>query len=102
MWKNGPGKREIEFRGYAYEKRPSELSGGTWMVYDEQTPQIWKVPLFDELVPAISVTAPRAGYIIDGGFAPLVATVLALHGIAYRAGRAASRASPSRCTAPRR
>jgi hypothetical protein len=85
MWKAGPGKREIEFRGYAYEKRPSEISGGTWIVYDERTPQIWKVPLFDELVPAIRVTAPRAGYIVDGGFAPVVAAVLARHGIAYRA-----------------
>jgi murein tripeptide amidase MpaA len=73
----------IEFRGYAYEKRPSEISGGTWIVYDEKTPQIWKVPLYEELVPAVTVLAPRAGYIVDGGFAPLVAKVLALHGIAY-------------------
>jgi hypothetical protein len=83
MWRNGPGKREIEFRGYAYEKRPSELSTGTWIVYDEQTPQVWKVPLYEELLPAIRVTAPRAGYVVDGGFAPLVAQVLSHHGIAY-------------------
>jgi hypothetical protein len=83
MWKNGPGTREIEFRGYAYEKRPSEVSSGTWLFYDEKTPQIWKVPLYEELVPAITVSAPRAGYIVDGGFAPLVAKVLELHGIAY-------------------
>src|SRR4029079_1124353 len=25
---------EIEFRGYAFEQRPSEVSGGTWLVYD--------------------------------------------------------------------
>ncbi len=81
MWKNGPGKREIEFRGYAYEQRPSELSGGTWIVYDEQTPQVWKVPLFEQLEPAIRVTAPRAGYVVDGGFAPAVAELLAHHGI---------------------
>ncbi|HWU88083.1 MAG TPA: M14 family zinc carboxypeptidase [Kofleriaceae bacterium] len=83
MWKPGPNKREIEFRGYAYERRPSELSNGTWLVYDERTPQIWKVPLYEELVPAVTVTAPRAGYIIAGGFAPQVAKVLALHGITY-------------------
>jgi hypothetical protein len=83
MWRTGPGKREIEFRGYAYERRRSELSTGTWVVYDERTPQIWRVPLFEELVPAIRVTAPRAGYVVDGGFAPLVAKVLAHHGIAY-------------------
>jgi hypothetical protein len=83
MWKTGPGRREIEFRGYAYERRPSELSAGTWIVYDEKVPQVWKVPLFEELLPAVRVTAPRAGYVVDGGFAPLVARVLAHHGIAY-------------------
>ena len=83
MWQNGPGQREIEFRGYAYEKRASELSMGTWIVYDEKTPQIWRVPLFEELLPAIRVAVPRAGYVVDGGFAPLVGKVLAHHGIAY-------------------
>lgn len=84
MWKNTSAKREIEFRGYAYERRPSELSGGTWIVYDEKTPQIWRVPLFDQVEPALRVTAPRAGYVVDGGFAPMVATILAHHGIAYQ------------------
>lgn len=83
MWQRGPKSRELAFRGYAYERRPSELSGGTWTVYDERTPQIWKVPLYEELLPAIRVTAPRAGYVIDGGFAPAVAQVLARHGISY-------------------
>jgi hypothetical protein len=83
MWKPGPAKHEIEFRGYAYEKRPSEISNGTWIVYDETTPQVWKVPLYEELGPTVTVTAPRAGYVVDGGFAPQVARVLALHGIAY-------------------
>ncbi|MEO8704636.1 MAG: M14 family zinc carboxypeptidase [Kofleriaceae bacterium] len=83
VWKNGPGKHEIEFRGYAFEKRPSELSGGAWLVYDEKTPQIWKVPLFDELVPAITVDVPRGGYVIDGGFAQQVGALLDLHGIAH-------------------
>jgi Zinc carboxypeptidase len=83
LWRNSAKSREIEFRGYAYEKRASELSMGTWIVYDEKTPQIWKVPLFEEVVPAGRVTAPRAGYIIDGGFALLVGKVLAHHGIAF-------------------
>jgi len=83
VWKNGPHKREIEFRGYAYDKRPSEISGGTWLVYDEKTPQIWKVPLYDELVPAIEIDVPRGGYIIDGGFASLVAAVLDRHGLLH-------------------
>ncbi len=83
MWKTGPGKHEIDFRGYAYEKRPSDISGGTWIVYDEKTPQIWKVPLYDEQVPAVEVDVPRGGYIIDGGFAQQVAAVLDRHGLIH-------------------
>jgi zinc carboxypeptidase len=83
VWKNGPGKHDIDFRGYSYEKRTSDLTGGTWLVYDEKTPQIWKVPLFDELIPAVTVKVPRGGYIIDGGFAQQVAAVLDRHGIMH-------------------
>ncbi|MBA3391288.1 MAG: peptidase M14 [Deltaproteobacteria bacterium] len=85
LWKMTTRSRELEFRGYAYEKRTSELTTGTWLVYDEQTPQIWKVPYFEEVEPSVTVTAPGAGYIIDGGFAPLVARVLAHHGITFTA-----------------
>lgn len=81
VWKNTSKSREIAFRGYAYEKRPSEISGGQWIIYDEKTPQIWRVPYHEEIEPAITVTAPRAGYIVDGGFAPLVAKILGYHGI---------------------
>ena len=55
-----------------------------WLVYDETKPEIWKVPLHDELVPKISITAPRGGYVIDGGFAHVVAEILDRHGLAYR------------------
>ncbi|HSD89788.1 MAG TPA: M14 family zinc carboxypeptidase, partial [Kofleriaceae bacterium] len=47
---NGPHVTQIEFRGYAYEKRPSDISGGTWLYYDESKPQIWNVPLHDEVI----------------------------------------------------
>jgi hypothetical protein len=76
--------RTIEFRGYAYEKRASDVSGGTWLVYDEKTPQIWTVPLEDQLVPVLSVTVPGAGYVVDGGFAPAVKAVLDRHGLESR------------------
>lgn len=82
MWKNTAHKTEIEFRGYAYTRTTSELSGGTWLDYDEKTPQVWRVPLSDELEPAISVVLPHA-YIVDGGFAPVVKAVLAAHGLPF-------------------
>lgn len=84
MWKPTKQSTEIAFRGYQFEKRVSDLTGGTWLVYDETKPAIWKVPLFDKLEPAITVDVPRAGYVIDGGFAKTVAPVLAHHGIRYQ------------------
>lgn len=82
-WKNGAHHRTIAFRGYAYEKRTSDLTGGVWLAYDETVPATWTVPLFDELIPALAVTPPTAGYVIDGGFARMVADKLDRHGIRY-------------------
>jgi hypothetical protein len=83
IWDNGPGKHEIDFRGYAYQKSHSEISGADWIVYDETKPEIWRIPLFDELVAKLAIRAPRAGYVVDGGFAPMVAAVLARHGLRF-------------------
>lgn len=83
VWKNGPGKREIAFRGYEFEKRTSDLTGGVWLAYDENKPQVWNVPFYNELVPAVEIAAPRGGYIVDGGFAKPVAALLEMHGLAY-------------------
>lgn len=85
MWEATKAHHEIEFRGYAYERRTSDLTGGTWLVYDETKPLVWKVPLFDELVPKITIAAPRGGYIVDGGFARAAAAVLDRHGLGYMA-----------------
>ncbi len=83
IWATGKGHHDIDFRGYAFEIKTSALTGGPYIEYDETRPQIWKVPLYDELLPKITVTAPRAGYIVDGGFASVVAPILDHHGIAY-------------------
>jgi Zinc carboxypeptidase len=85
VWDNGPHTTEIAFRGYAYTRTHSEISGRDWTVYDEHKPELWRVPLHDELVPKIAIRAPRAGYIVDGGFAQMVAAVLARHGLRYAA-----------------
>jgi hypothetical protein len=75
--------RTIEFRGYRYERRPSEVSGGTWTIYHEGEREIWKVPLHDQLVPDLTVTAPAAGYLVAPGFAAEVARRLDAHGIRH-------------------
>ena len=75
--------RTIDFRGYAYTRTPSEISGAMMTRYDETTPQVWKVPLRDEIVPGTVVDAPRGGYLVPAAFADLVAQRLRAHGIGY-------------------
>ena len=76
--------RMIEFRGYAYTRTPSEVSGALMTRYDDTRPQVWKVPLRDNVEPGRSVTAPLAGYIVPAMHAGWVEPKLALHGIEYR------------------
>ena len=83
-WEATDASHDIDFRGYAYERRTSELTGGTWLVYDETKPEIWRVPLYDQLEPAITIHAPATGYLVDGGFASIVAPILDRHGITWR------------------
>ena len=85
LWKTDGTSHEIEFRGYAYERRLSELTGGVWLDYDERLPQIWRVPLFASIEPAVTVGAPPHGYIVEGGFARKVGAILERHGITYSA-----------------
>jgi hypothetical protein len=82
-WRAGDEVRTIDFLGYAYERRPSEVSGGIWTVYDESRPEVWKVPMRDRLEPGLTVTAPAGGYVVEAGFAADVAARLDAHGLSY-------------------
>ena len=75
--------RTVDFRGYAYTRTPSEISGAPMTRYDESTPQVWKVPLRDEVVPDHVVDAPRGGYLVPAAYAAMVAERLRVHGIAF-------------------
>ena len=76
--------RIIQFRGYEYTRTPSDVSGALMTRYDESRPQIWNVPLRDDVQPEIVVMAPLAGYLVPAAHASQVARKLRLHGIAYR------------------
>src|SRR3546814_14562498 len=58
-WKATEKVRTVDFLGYAYTRTPSEVSGALMTRYDETTPQLWKLPLRDEIVPRLSIVAPR-------------------------------------------
>ncbi|HEY2890067.1 MAG TPA: M14 family zinc carboxypeptidase [Dongiaceae bacterium] len=72
----------IDYRGYAYTRDKSNVSGDLVTVYDPATPQIWRVPFRRQLKPAAVVATPRGGYVIPAGYAELIGGKLALHGIA--------------------
>ena len=76
--------RMIAFRGYAYTRTPSDVSGALMTRYDEKTPQIWNVPLRDEIVPDLQVAAPKAGYLVPRAQAAMVGAKLRQHGIVYQ------------------
>ncbi|WP_448243924.1 M14 family metallopeptidase [Pseudoxanthomonas mexicana] len=79
-----PAVRTVEFRGYAYTRTTSDVSGALMTRYDETTPQVWKVPLKDDIRPGIVIEAPGAGYLVPAAEAAWVAAVLKTHGVEYR------------------
>ena len=83
-WKATDRARTIAFRGYAWTRTPSDISGSLATRYDEGTPQVWNVPLRDELVPALSARAPRGGYVVPAAHAHWVAAHLELHGLQFQ------------------
>ncbi|KHL52136.1 M14 family metallopeptidase [Xanthomonas cannabis] len=88
----GPQARTVAFRGYAYTRTPSPISGALMTHYDERTPHIWKVPLRDQIKPDVVVDAPRGGYLVPAAQAVLVGEKLRLHGIDFQTiGSAAKR-----------
>ena len=64
--------KTIQFPGYEYTRAHSEVSGGLMTHYDESKPQMWSVPLRDEIVPDFKVAAPRGGYLVQVADAPRV------------------------------
>jgi hypothetical protein len=71
----------IDFRGYAYTRKHSDISGGMVTVYDPSAPQIWHVRYRNRIEPAISVRAPRLGYFIPQAYADNIGSRLKHHGI---------------------
>jgi hypothetical protein len=83
-WDNTEKSRPLDFRGYAYERGPSELSGQPWVRYDDSKPQVWTLPYFDELRPAVTVTLPAGGYLVPPAHAAWVAEKLSVHGLRFQ------------------
>jgi hypothetical protein len=76
--------KTIEFAGYAYTRTHSDVSGGLMTHYDESKPQMWSVPLRDEMVPDLKIAAPRGGYLVPAEHAAWVGAKLKQHGISFK------------------
>ena len=82
-WEHTEKTTPFPFKGYAYVREPSAVSGKLWTRYDPTKPQIWNIPLRDELRVSLSAVAPVAGYLIPAAWAGLMGEKLATHGIAF-------------------
>ena len=79
----GPESRTIDFRGYAYTRVPSAISGALDTRYDVTRPEIWRLPLKDKVVPSTVVEAPRGGYLVPPAHAAWLGERLTVHGIRF-------------------
>jgi hypothetical protein len=93
----GPGTRvrTLEFPGYAYVWIPSPALGRDVVRYDELHPEIWRIPLVEDVVPTATATLPRAGWIVPAGWAAQLGPRLRrLHGVRTVALSRSARAVP--------
>jgi len=83
LWDNTEKKTMVDFPGYAYKREDSAVSGAKWIRYDDTKPEVWKVPLYDELQPAVTVKAPKGGYVVPPPHAAWVSAKLKVHGFEF-------------------
>ncbi len=76
--------RMVDFRGYEYSRKPSEISGALMTRYDDGKPQVWRLPMRDDVIVSVSAIAPTGGYLIPAAQADWLAPKLAQHGIAFQ------------------
>ncbi|HEX8700864.1 MAG TPA: M14 family zinc carboxypeptidase [Myxococcaceae bacterium] len=83
-WENTEKSRPIEFRGYAYTHEASPITNQRVVRYDDTKPQVWKVPYFYELRPALTARLPQGGYLVPAAHAGWVAEKLRAHGLRFQ------------------
>lgn len=93
-YKATDASRLVDFKGYAYSRTPSTVSGALMTRYDEARPQVWRIPLRDTVVPKLEVPAPRAGYLVPAAWASHVVPTLEAHAIRYERLATAHQALP--------
>jgi hypothetical protein len=80
---NTPSSQTIDFQGYKFERLLSPITGQLYTKYYPGVPQVWKVPLYNELRLAAVATAPKGGYVVPRAHAAWMSEKLKLHGISF-------------------
>jgi len=75
----------IEFPAYAYDRTPSPATGGTYLRFHLDRPEVWRVPLRSRMAGITRAELPRGGWAVPPGWASVVAEALDRHGIEHRA-----------------
>jgi Zinc carboxypeptidase len=73
----------IPFRGYAWERVTSPVSGKPYLRYDESRPVLLEVPLRNQVLPAVTTTLPAGGWLVPAPVAGPVAERLVAHGVSF-------------------
>ncbi|MEW5851628.1 MAG: M14 family metallopeptidase [Myxococcota bacterium] len=81
-FKNTAKQQTFPFQGYKYVREPSAISGAMRITYDETKPEVWNVPYWPEVEPALTVQAP-SGYVVPPGHAAWMGEKLRLHGFKF-------------------
>lgn len=81
-YKLSPVSTPFRFKGFAFTRTHSELSGSQWIRYDRSTPQTYTIPNRNTLLPEMSITPPAA-YAVPAPWTDVIARLDA-HGIHYR------------------
>jgi hypothetical protein len=82
-FEHGPHVTTIDFKGYAYTRELSAISGNLVTRYDNKKPEVWHLPYKDVVVTRTHVVAPTGGYIVPAADAAWVGEKLTLHGVHF-------------------
>ena len=83
-FKNNAHFRTLDFPGCKYVHEKSSISGAEAIRYFPEQPEIWKVPLLDDVIPALSIQTPKEGYLIPPTHAEWISKKLKIHGIKFQ------------------
>jgi hypothetical protein len=82
-WQRGDQVGRIAFRGYAYERPISAITGTPVPRYDESRPLLLDLPIAEEPRPRVKARLPAGGWIVPASHAALLEDRLRLHGIRF-------------------